>query len=152
MHELSIACELVDLAEASARTVEGASVRMVHLRLGALAGVDVEALRIGFATAIVGTLLADADLVVEETAAAGWCPQCAVEREPIDVQWLACPVCLAPLAHLVCGREIEITALELFLPDEAAASVPGSGDPGYEVTNLCAKNVQEFEGNVHTSA
>lgn len=118
MHELSIACDLVDLVESNARAAGALSVSVVHLRLGALAGVEVESLRVGFATAVEGTLLAGARLEVEEVAVQGWCPQCATECAPIDVQWLACPICYGPLTHLTGGREIEIAALEIVVPDE----------------------------------
>jgi hydrogenase nickel incorporation protein HypA/HybF len=119
MHELSIACELVDVVEESARAAGALSVRSVHLRLGALAGVEVEALRIGYATAIAGTLLDGARLEIEEAPIRGWCPHCDCERTPVDPQWLACSCCFSPLQALTGGREIEVVAIELCMPDLA---------------------------------
>ncbi len=62
----------------------------MHLRLGALAGVETDALRTGYATAIEDTLLQGARLEIDEQPARGWCAGCGDEREPVDIQWLAC--------------------------------------------------------------
>lgn len=117
MHELSIACELVELVEKSARDAGADGVLTIRLRLGMLAGVEIEALRMGYLTAREATLLQDARLEIEETAVRGWCVQCGVQREPLDVQWLACPVCGSPLADLQGGREIEVISIELTVPE-----------------------------------
>jgi len=117
MHELSIACELVELVEKTARDAGAEAVVSVQLRLGQFAGVEVEALRTGFLTAVEGTLLRAARLEIEESPMRGWCSQCGVEREPVDTQWLACPLCLAPLERLQGGREIEVVSIELTVPD-----------------------------------
>ena len=117
MHELSIACELVELVEKSARDAGAEGILTVHLRLSMLAGVEVDALRMGYLAAIEGTLLHGARLEIEETPVSGWCAQCGVERAPVDVQWLACPVCDIPLTKLQGGREIEVVSIELTVPE-----------------------------------
>lgn len=113
MHELSLAIDLVDCAERSARVANARAVVGVRLIVGALAGVESDALRVGFDAAIAGTLLEGARLEIEEVAVRGWCPQCGAERAPVELQWLACVECMTPLEFLTSGREIEITSLEI---------------------------------------
>lgn len=67
MHELSIAHSLVELAADAAERAGVSRISVVHLRLGALAGVVRDALEFGFAIAADGTALAGARrLVVAE--------------------------------------------------------------------------------------
>jgi hydrogenase nickel incorporation protein HypA/HybF len=60
-----------------------------------------------------GTIAEGARLIVEEVAAAVWCPACDA-AQPIDEYFaLVCPVCGTPTANLVSGREFEVTFADL---------------------------------------
>lgn len=113
MHELSIALSILDLAAEEAERHGCARVVAVHLRLGALAGVVVEALRSSYDLAREGTPLAGAELVIEEVPAMGYCPTCAAERAPPSPWELCCPVCATPMPQVVRGRDLEVFALEI---------------------------------------
>ena len=119
MHELSIAMSLIDLASERAAEVGGGRIEAVHVRLGALAGVVEEALRFSFEVAAHGTPLDGARLVVERVPVAIFCAGCGAERVLEEPLRFRCPVCDAPAADLVRGREIELTALEV--EDDALA-------------------------------
>lgn len=112
MHELSIALSLLDLAAEEAER-RGGRVVAVHLKLGPLASVVKEALVSAYDLAREGTLLARAELVVEEVPVVAWCPACAAERAPASVQELCCPACGTPTPEILCGRELEVVALEI---------------------------------------
>src|SRR5262245_18034671 len=58
MHELSIACRLVETAVAAAADNEITSVATAHLKLGELAGVDKEALLLAYEIAAANSVLA----------------------------------------------------------------------------------------------
>ena len=73
MHELSIAYSLVEIADEAARKAGAASVRTVHLRLGAMAGVVEDALRFSFPIAAGDTLVAGAELAIEPVAVQVFC-------------------------------------------------------------------------------
>lgn len=118
VHELSLAMSLVDLAAGCAREAAGAGtgggrVEAVHVRIGALTGVDGDALRFAFDAASDGTPLAGARLVVEHVPVAVFCGGCGAERTLDEPFRLRCPVCGAPAARVVRGREIELAALEV---------------------------------------
>ncbi len=115
MHELSIALNLVEIAEAAA---EGQPVQTVHLRLGAMAGVVKDALLFAYDVATKGTLLEGSRLDIEDVPLVIYCPRCRCERELASIQSLQCPVCGEFSADLRRGRELEIISLEV-LQDEA---------------------------------
>lgn len=112
MHELSIAVSLIQstVEQALARGATGVS--RIHLRLGALSGVEPEALDFCFPLAARGTLCEGAELDIEVRAARGVCAACG-QTSPIHGLMEPCPACGAwPLA-LEGGREIQLEALEV---------------------------------------
>jgi hydrogenase nickel incorporation protein HypA/HybF len=66
MHELSIAVNIVELAEEEMIRHGGQRVRAVHLKLGPLAGVAKEALLFSFDLACEGTATEGSALVIED--------------------------------------------------------------------------------------
>ena len=101
--------------------------RGVTLRVGALSGVEVPALRFAFPEAAAGTLLEGAALLVEAVPAVAWCPSCCAERLLPSIQRIRCPVCRTPTPRIVRGRELEILAVEVEVPE---ALPPGTAaDP-----------------------
>ena len=67
MHELSIAVQIVEIAEDELVRHGGDRVRSIHLQLGALSGVAREALQFSFVLACEGTSAEGASLVIEDT-------------------------------------------------------------------------------------
>lgn len=113
MHELSIAYNLVEIADEAARNAGAVRVKAVHLRLGALAGVVEDALRFGFPVAALGTLVAGAELVIEPVAVQVQCDHCAAPRTLTPPFVFRCPVCGQPVARLLQGRELQIESIEI---------------------------------------
>jgi hydrogenase nickel incorporation protein HypA/HybF len=113
VHELSIALGVVEAAEGEAVKRGAARVTAVHLRVGALAGVDADALRAAFELAREqSALLAAAALVIEAVPVVACCPTCAAERE-VPFPGLLCPVCQTPSPEIVRGRELDVVAIEI---------------------------------------
>jgi hydrogenase nickel incorporation protein HypA/HybF len=113
VHELSIALSVVESVAEHLMANGGGRVRGVTLRVGALSGVEVPALRFAFPEATAGTSLQDAVLQVEEVPAVAFCPACGEERSLPSIQRLRCPVCRTPTPRIVRGRELEILAVEV---------------------------------------
>jgi hydrogenase nickel incorporation protein HypA/HybF len=113
MHELSIALSILDLAAEEAERHGGGRVAAIHLRLGPLSGVVVEALRSAFELAREGSCFPVAELVIEEVPLVVWCPACSAERTLPWPQVFCCPVCENPTPEVVRGRELEVVALEI---------------------------------------
>ena len=117
MHELSIACNLVELAATAARNAGATKVTVVHLRLGAMAGVVEDALRFSFPLAAAGTLVEGAELTVECVPVRIFCTACSEARTLSSPFAFRCPACGAPAGRLLQGREIQLDAIEI---EEAA--------------------------------
>ena len=67
MHELSIAMNIVEIAEQQLATHGGERIRAVHIRLGPLAGVAKDALLFSFGLACEGTAAEGARLVIGDS-------------------------------------------------------------------------------------
>lgn len=113
MHELSIAHNLVELADEAARAAGAVRVTVVRLRLGAMAGVVEDALRFCFPVAASGTLVEGADLSIEHVPVQVFCDQCARSHMLTSPFVFRCPVCGAPTLSLLQGREIQIESIEI---------------------------------------
>ncbi|MGA7906074.1 MAG: hydrogenase maturation nickel metallochaperone HypA [Candidatus Sulfotelmatobacter sp.] len=112
MHELSIAMNIVELAqeEAERRSVQ---VEAVHLRLGALSGVVKEALLSCYEMVCRDTPLQGSRLLVEDVPVVIFCPECRAQRPLKSIQLFCCPECGTPSAEIVQGKELEVIALEI---------------------------------------
>jgi hydrogenase nickel incorporation protein HypA/HybF len=113
VHEVSIAFNLVESADAAAREAGATKVNAVHLRLGRLSGVVGDALQFGYDIAAKGTLLEGSQLLIEDVPAVIYCAHCARDVELPDVQLFCCPHCGTPSRQLRQGKEIEIRAIEI---------------------------------------
>lgn len=115
VHELSIAHDLVSIADEAARKAGATRVTRVHLRLGALSGVVADSLQFGYGMATQGTLLDGSELEIHELPIKIYCdsPTCQREIELQGTQSFRCPVCGQPAAKLVQGKELQIESIEI---------------------------------------
>lgn len=111
MHELSIALSILEQVEQQPSARCG-GVRAVQVKIGALAGVDVEALRFAWEVARTGTPLAATELEVEQIPLRVRCPRCGRTRLT-EMQTIACPDCADIEQEILAGRELELTSLEV---------------------------------------
>jgi hydrogenase nickel incorporation protein HypA/HybF len=126
MHELSIAIRLVESLEEELAGHGDVRVATVNLRIGALTGLVPEALEFSWEVASEGSRLAGSALAIETVQAAGFCPECQIERTISNLQSFRCPECGAPITQVTGGHELEILTLEVFdgeSPDEELAPV-----------------------------
>jgi len=114
MHEYSIVASLVDRVQRVVDDHPGATVRRLHVRIGELAGVEVELLKTAYDTFRERTVCEGAELDVEPVAAVWQCPQCARAIDAGDV--LRCPTCQRP-ARLLAGDDIILERVEMEVRD-----------------------------------
>jgi len=88
-------------------------VNRIVLRIGALAGVDPEALRFAFEVVSRSTVAEGATLVIEPVAARAYCPECSREFDVETGFIFTCPVCNGLCGEIRCGRELELSRLEM---------------------------------------
>jgi hydrogenase nickel incorporation protein HypA/HybF len=112
MHELSIALSMIEQIEEVAEKHGGGIVEVVYVRIGALSGVDPQALRFAYEMASEGTSLASSRIEIEPVGLLVYCPQCNSTHKP-DSQHIFCPRCVTPEQEILEGRELEVRALEL---------------------------------------
>lgn len=113
MHELSIACDLVEIAEAAAYKAKAERVAVVYLRLGVFAGVVKEALLFGYETATKGTLLEGSRLEIEDVPLVVFCSICNCESQLPSIQCFECPKCNNPVTEIRQGKELELASMEI---------------------------------------
>lgn len=113
MHELSIAMNILGIAEEESKRRGGVRVVAVHLKLGELSGVVKEALLSAFEIAREGSSLPDSKLIVEDVPIDVFCPRCDRETRAASPQLLQCVECGTPTGNVIRGRELEVAALEI---------------------------------------
>lgn len=112
MHELGIIQELLEIAQEKAQENQARRIHALTLRVGALAGVEVEALAFAFGVATAGTLAEGATLTLESVAIRCHCERCEREFEPAGFIF-ACPACGHLTARVTQGRELELVQMEI---------------------------------------
>ena len=110
MHELSLADEIVRLVERSAIREHFRRVATLRLEAGALAGVEVSALRFALEAIAPGTCLDGARIEIDEPPGRAWCARCAAEVT-IDSRADPCPRCGGYPVQVSGGGELRVLDL-----------------------------------------
>ena len=92
MHELSLVERLIDMMEQTAREHSFHRVRGIHLEVGSLAGVEVDALRLALDLATPRTLAEGAAIHIETPTGTARCQACEREIELTSLHE-PCPHC-----------------------------------------------------------
>lgn len=109
MHELSLMRSIVGTCVERA---EGRRVKSVRLRVGALSGVEVHALRFCFDVCTEGTVLAGAALTIDEVPGRAECRACG-ERVALERFVAVCPCEKRARLTVLSGDELLIDSMEV---------------------------------------
>ncbi len=112
MHEMSLAEGIVDILEEESRRHGFERVLQVRVAVGALGGVEPEALQFCFDAVCRGTLAEGADLRIEHVPGQAWCLGCA-QVVPLRERYDACPRCGGFELQLQAGDELRLLDLEV---------------------------------------
>ena len=112
VHELSLLDGVRATVLEQARLHRAGRITRISLRIGALAGVEAEALAFAFAVVMAGTIAADACLDLETVAAVCFCQRCRQEFPAVD-GGCECPRCGEISRTLLRGRELQLVAVDL---------------------------------------
>jgi len=112
MHEMSLCEGVVQLIEDQSRAQGFASVRTVWLEIGALAGVEIQAMRFSFDAVAQDTIADGARLEIIELPGRARCPVC-VQTVQVEARYDACPECGHYPLELISGEEMRIKELEV---------------------------------------
>ncbi len=114
MHELSLAGGVLQIVEQAALREGFARVAVLRLEAGALAGVEVQALRFALASLAPGTCLEGARIDIDTPPGRGRCTACGTES-PIEARTDPCPACGA--WGLVPTSGLDLRVLEVLVRD-----------------------------------
>lgn len=114
VHELSIATSALQQTLQAAHDAGASRVARIVLRVGAISGVEVEALRFAFSAILPGTAAESAELEICPVAARAHCASCQADFSPGSDLLFECPTCGRMSATITQGRELELTRLEIY--------------------------------------
>ena len=112
MHELSLREAVREQALAAAAAEGARRIEAITLRVGALAGVDPDALRFAFPVVMEGSIAEGAELRLEREAAICACTACGNSFQAAD-GCCVCPDCGTISRRLLRGRDLRLVALEV---------------------------------------
>lgn len=112
MHELSLMVAVRDQALAAARADGASRITAITLRVGALAGVEVDALRLACPVVLAGTIAEDAVLRIELEAASCYCTRCQAAFEVVQ-GCCDCPRCASISRQVLSGRALQLVSLDV---------------------------------------
>ena len=110
MHEYSLVRALLDRVDAEARTHGAVAVSRLTVRLGELAGVELDLFRSAFDMCREGSVCAGAELAIVPVKPRWECPGCGARIEAGSL--LRCDECGAP-ARLAAGDELILERIEM---------------------------------------
>jgi len=112
MHEVGIMENTLELALTHAQQQGATQIHHMTLRVGALSGVEPDALRFAFDVVTQGTIAAQATLIIDAIPAICYCHHCQQEFQPTD--WIyECPTCNHLTSDVRQGKELELASLEI---------------------------------------
>ncbi len=112
MHEMSIAMNIVEIADSFARDKNASRVISVTLDVGELSGVQADAVLFCYEACAQGHLAQGSRLEINKVRARAICADCGEEFSP-DNPIFICPKCEGLLVKLVAGDELKVREMEI---------------------------------------
>lgn len=112
MHELSIACSIVETVEENLPS-ENSRVLKIFVRIGKLSGVVKDALLFSFDVAAQDTRVEGAELEVEELQIIVHCDKCDKNSELGNPPIFLCKYCGELTGNILQGKEMELVSVEI---------------------------------------
>lgn len=110
MHEMSVATNILDLAE---KSMDGhRQLLSVTVQIGALAGLEIESLRFSFEALRKSTPYPEVQLVIEEVPGTGVCESCGREIH-MEEPFALCPACNTYSVRVTRGQELKLISIEV---------------------------------------
>ena len=110
MHELSIVMSIIDIAERQAIANHARVIDEIELDIGALSGIELNALEMAWNQAVKQTMLQQAVKKINHIAAKAQCLDCDAEFA-IERYDDACPVCGQHVLAIIQGKELRVKSL-----------------------------------------
>jgi hydrogenase nickel incorporation protein HypA/HybF len=112
MHELTLAMNLLEIAEEELSRSGSAHVVSIDVEAGKLSGVDTDALSFAFSVSVRGSVMAETKLNISEKRGTGYCSICLAEFE-MNTIFDVCPHCDRPASKIVDGDRLRIISMNV---------------------------------------
>lgn len=112
MHEFSIALSIKDIAEEETRKANASFIEKIVLEIGELAGVEIDSLNFVWDSAVIGSVLQNAEKNIIVIPGKAECLDCG-EGFKVDQYFNECPRCNSMATSLIKGRELRVKSLSL---------------------------------------
>jgi len=112
MHEMSIAVNIIEIAEETARKEGAHKINSITLEIGALSGVVKDALEFCFESACKGTMAENAELELELIPAQAICESCGYPFKADQLLPL-CPQCGELVFQMSGGKELKVKSINV---------------------------------------
>jgi hydrogenase nickel incorporation protein HypA/HybF len=123
---MSLMENLLGIVGAAALEQGEAHVKVVHLKIGEMAGVSVDALRFAFDCLSPGTVVEGGRLEIETVPLSVRCARCGATWKPEEFVFV-CGSCGSPEIEILAGREMEV---DYILVDEDKEGQSEPHEPG----------------------
>lgn len=112
MHELSIAGNILEIVEETARIHNFTEVEEVDIEIGVMSGVVKEVLEFSFEIVVKGTILEKSKININEIHAEAQCNNCGKVFNPEDI-YTQCPGCGSTSYDIIKGRELRVKSIKV---------------------------------------
>jgi hydrogenase nickel incorporation protein HypA/HybF len=110
MHELSLAMEVIRIAERESERIPSAAIKEISIEVGDLSGVEADAFQSALELLTSDSVLDGASINIIRTSGTGICNSCNKEFEMHSFM-AACPDCLAFPSVIKGGKEFRVVSL-----------------------------------------
>jgi hydrogenase nickel incorporation protein HypA/HybF len=110
MHELSIAVEIIEIVEKSARKSGAENVDTIELEIGELSGIEIEALKMALDISVKNTIADGAEINIHTVKAEAHCIDCGKDSA-VDDLFSVCPTCGSFRMDIIKGKEMKIKSI-----------------------------------------
>lgn len=121
MHEAGIAQDLIEVAIQHLQRVPHGPVRLLHVRIGEMAGVNPDSLDFAFEAFGKGTELEGARLAIERLPLSVDCAACG-QRTAVVNYVFRCAACNAEQVKIATGRELQFVSIDTDDLEETAGA------------------------------
>lgn len=112
MHELSIAENIIEIVEQSARDAKALKINRIVLDIGRLSGIEMDALKFAMTSMLKGSLAEGAIVEYHEIEGKAHCTACGRDSSVNDFFSL-CPHCNGYQLDIVQGKEMKVSSIEV---------------------------------------
>ena len=112
MHEMSLTEGVLQILQDNAKNKGFERVKTVWLEIGALSGVEIEAMRFCFDAVMQGTLADGAKLEIIQAPGEAWCMPCG-KSVRVSERFEPCPECGSFQLQITGGDQMQVKELEV---------------------------------------